>query len=65
LPDEINGFFKGVTATLVKLDLIKQNGYRLITNSGKDGLQTVGHFHIHILAGEELGPLLVKDKNHT
>lgn len=62
--NEINGFFKGVTATLAKLDLIEQNGYRLITNAGENGLQTVKHFHIHILAGEKLGPLLVKDVYH-
>ena len=62
--DEINGFFKGVTATLAQLKLIRQDGYRLITNSGENGLQSVGHFHIHILAGEKLGPLVVKDGHH-
>ena len=63
-PDEINGFFKGVTATLAKLNLIRQDGYRLITNSGEHGLQSVEHFHIHVLAGEKLGPLVVKDVHH-
>lgn len=30
------------------------NGYRLIINQGADAGQTVGHIHIHILAGEKL-----------
>ena len=31
-----------------------QNGYRLITNKGDDGCQSVNHIHIHILGGEKL-----------
>ena len=30
------------------------NGYRLITNKGMDGCQSVNHIHIHILGGEKL-----------
>lgn len=30
------------------------NGYRLITNKGSDGRQSVSHIHIHILGGERL-----------
>ncbi|NNL35743.1 MAG: HIT domain-containing protein [Silicimonas sp.] len=36
------------------------NGYRLIANSGTDGVQDVPHFHMHILAGRPLGPMLVR-----
>jgi histidine triad (HIT) family protein len=36
------------------------NGYRLIANSGKDGVQDVPHFHMHILAGRPLGPMLTR-----
>ncbi len=35
-------------------------GYRLIANSGLNGHQEVPHYHIHILAGRPLGPMLVK-----
>ena len=33
-------------------------GYRLISNSGADGMQEVPHLHVHILAGKPLGPLV-------
>ncbi len=30
------------------------NGYRVITNIGEDGAQTVKHIHFHLLGGEKL-----------
>ena len=30
------------------------NGYRVITNVGKDGCQSVKHLHFHILGGKKL-----------
>lgn len=29
-------------------------GYRVISNCGQDGGQTVGHIHFHVLAGRQL-----------
>ena len=37
-----------------------ENGYRVITNCGKDSGQEVMHLHFHILAGKELGPKIVE-----
>ena len=34
------------------------DGYRLISNAGRHGVQDVPHFHMHILAGRTLGPML-------
>ena len=34
---------------------ISQNGFRVVTNCGKDGGQTVGHLHFHVLAGRNIG----------
>ena len=35
-----------------KLDLEK--GYRVVSNCGEDGGQTVGHLHFHVLAKRNL-----------
>ena len=35
-----------------------KNGYRLVTNIGKDGGQEVPHFHVHLLSGKEFGRIL-------
>ena len=40
-------------------DLGLENGFRIINNCGKDGGQTVGHIHFHILGGRTLGEGLV------
>ncbi len=34
---------------------ISENGFRVVTNCGKDGGQTVGHLHFHVLAGRNIG----------
>jgi histidine triad (HIT) family protein len=31
-----------------------ENGFRLVVNTGADGGQTVGHVHIHVLAGRAM-----------
>lgn len=36
-----------------------ENGYRIITNVGADGGQTVPHLHFHLLGGKKLGEKLV------
>ena len=33
-------------------------GFRLIANTGPDGLQDVPHLHVHVLAGRPLGRML-------
>lgn len=35
------------------------NGYRVITNCGEDGCQSVKHLHFHLLGGKKLSETLV------
>jgi histidine triad (HIT) family protein len=48
-------FFRKIEMVINKMG-IKNNGYRIFSNSGIDGGQEVPHFHIHILGGEKVGP---------
>ena len=58
--EEVANFFKKVSeiAQMLKAD---QEGFRLITNKGSNAHQTVAHFHVHILGGKKLGPLISSD----
>ena len=37
---------------------VEKEGFRIITNSGNNGNQDVPHFHVHLLAGENLGRMI-------
>ena len=56
-PEEITGFFRAVALVAKQLG-VEETGYRLISNAGPDSHQEVPHFHVHILGGRKLGPLL-------
>ena len=60
--DFIANFFSAVQKVIEKLE-IEYSGYRLISNCGEDGLQTVRHMHIHILGKKRLGGL-TKEEGH-
>jgi len=48
------GHIYSVIRKLAK-ELGLENGYRVVTNCGKDGGQTVYHLHFHLLGGRQLG----------
>lgn len=46
-----------VTANLAE-ELKLEKGFRIVTNVGEDGGQTVRHLHFHLLGGEKLNTKL-------
>lgn len=40
---------------------IDEKGFRVITNYGEDGGQTIKHLHYHVIGGKVLGPKIVHD----
>ena len=50
---EVKFFFSKVY-NIVNEAGLDNGGYKIITNSGKNGGQEVPHFHVHILGGEKL-----------
>lgn len=43
---------------IAELEGIKDSGYRIVSNSGVDGCQSVQHLHFHILGGRKLSETL-------
>ncbi len=43
-------------AIFTKEKKLDESGFRIVTNVGKHGGQTIFHTHFHVLAGEPLGP---------
>lgn len=37
------------------------NGFRAITNAGPDSMQEVPHYHVHMLGGRRMGPLVASE----
>ena len=56
---ELAGFFKAVGQVARQLGAEKE-GYRILANHGHNAHQEVPHFHVHIFAGADLGPMLAK-----
>jgi len=57
-----------VARTLAEEAGINENGYRLIINCGEHGRQEVPHLHMHLLGGQDVGPMLVRkhaDSKHS
>ena len=55
--EEIKFFWELVNDVISNKNIVEK-GFRIITNSGKDGNQDVPHFHVHILGGRNLGKMI-------
>ena len=55
--EEVKFFWELVNEVIIKKNIVEK-GFRIITNSGKDGNQDVPHFHVHILGGRNLGKMI-------
>lgn len=56
---EIAGFVRAVGLVARQLGLVEP-GYRLLANTGTNSHQEVPHLHVHLFAGQPLGPMLVR-----
>lgn len=56
---EIAGFVRAVGAVARQAGLVEP-GYRLLANTGTQSGQEVPHLHVHIFAGQPLGPMLAR-----
>lgn len=53
-PTQIQDIFNAIHM-FTKMQGLENSGYRIVTNKGEDGGQTVFYTHFHLLAGEKLG----------
>jgi len=59
-PDtEIAGFVRAVGKVARDAGMVVP-GYRLLANVGQHGGQEVPHLHVHVFAGQPLGPMLAR-----
>jgi len=57
--DEIHKMIQKV-AQMKEINM-EDKGFRVITNYGEDGGQTVHHLHYHVIGGKRLGPKIIHD----
>lgn len=55
--EEIKAFFSAV-AKIAEESGITDSGFRSIANTGVNGGQEVPHFHLHLLGGKKIGPMV-------
>lgn len=58
---EITGFHRLIADITANLP----EGFRAITNAREHGVQEVPHFHMHILAGRPMGPMIMPPADNS
>ncbi len=59
-PAEQTGFWNAVAQAAKKAGVV-ESGYRLVANTGANCGQEVPHFHVHILGGGRVGPMVSRE----
>ena len=55
--EEVAAFYNAV-ARIAEQEGLTENGFRSIANTGDHGGQEVPHFHLHLLGGAPVGPMV-------
>ena len=50
--------FLRAVGEVARMEGIVENGYRVLSNMGRDGHQEVPHLHMHIFGGKNLGRMI-------
>ena len=58
VPAEVLKAMVDAVARVAELEGVAESGFRAIANTGADAGQTVGHLHMHVLAGRDMGEVL-------
>ena len=53
-PEQLVDLFKAIES-FTNSNKLSEEGFRVVTNQGKNAGQTVFHTHFHVLGGEKLG----------
>jgi diadenosine tetraphosphate (Ap4A) HIT family hydrolase len=54
---ELAAFMRAV-GQIARAEGVAESGYRILANHGRAAHQDVPHFHLHLVGGRDLGPML-------
>ena len=54
-PETLTYVFQAIKKFTENDSELAKNGFRIVTNQGEHGCQTVFHTHFHVIGGEQLG----------
>lgn len=58
---ELAAFMRAI-GRIAKQEGVGEGGYRILANHGRAARQEVPHFHLHLFAGRDLGPMLRRER---
>jgi diadenosine tetraphosphate (Ap4A) HIT family hydrolase len=58
---ELAAFTRAI-GEIARQEGVAEGGYRILANHGKAAHQEVPHFHLHLFAGRDLGPMLRRER---